>query len=307
LQREDVSTEHPVSIDGFKELGRALSDWLIPNPPETDTSPRALLQRTLTHSAASALAGSPDVVVRISLRLEPLTAHEYPWEAILCESLEPGPAWLALHPRLSLVRFVPAPFPARLPPRTGLLRLLLAHSEAPGGLAALDYRSIWRSIRDALRPGIEADRIQIVERPQLTRASLEKALDEVKPHVVDLTAHGGPKAVYLQGEPLQPDDLAKLFWGSSARLVVLDVCHSLRSGHALAAAGVPAVVAMLGAPSDQFADRFASAFYATLGQGRSVDEAMSRARDSVAPPRGEAFAPRWCRPVLFSRLADGLL
>jgi tetratricopeptide (TPR) repeat protein len=96
-------------------------------------------------------------------------------------------------------------------------------------------------------------------------------------------------------------------------LVVLVSCQSAGSGKGederalaalgpqLAAAGVPAVVAMQGNVSMDTAAAFMPLFLAELRRDGQVDRAMAVARDEVCE------RPDWYMPVLFTRLVDGRL
>jgi hypothetical protein len=70
-------------------------------------------------------------------------------------------------------------------------------------------------------------------------------------------------------------------------------------GPRLAAAGVPAVVAMQGNVTMTTASRFGPAFSAAFAQDAVVDQAVAVARDAVRDRRD------WWVPVLFSRLRSG--
>ena len=84
------------------------------------------------------------------------------------------------------------------------------------------------------------------------------------------------------------------------------MCNSVQVGRVLATVGVPAVVAMQGVISDQFATQFSGSFYKPLSQGRSLDEAILTARDALTTWPSAAHDPAgWCIPVLYSRIQDG--
>jgi hypothetical protein len=70
-------------------------------------------------------------------------------------------------------------------------------------------------------------------------------------------------------------------------------------GPRLAAAGIPAVIAMQGNITIATASRFGPAFFAALAQESVVDHAMASAREAVRD------RPDWWVPVLFSRLRSG--
>jgi hypothetical protein len=74
-------------------------------------------------------------------------------------------------------------------------------------------------------------------------------------------------------------------------------------GPRLVQAGCPAVVCMQGRVEADVARRFAESFYAELLSSGIVDRAVNRGRTSVY----ERWAWQWALPVLFMRLANGVL
>jgi hypothetical protein len=290
----------------FCKLGKELGNLLLPSSIKGPGSPRKLLLKSLNILRPKRRTTSPEPILRVRLRLPPGSTQAYPCEAAYCD--DPGLGWCACNSRLSLVRFVPLPSSCQIPARTGPLRVLLAHSKEPPGVDPSNYRSEWETIKDAARAALDAGRVEIVaELANTTKANLRHHVARDRPHVVHLIAHGRPGIVQLDG-PVTSTQLAKIFEGSSVRILVLVVCDSVQVGYAVAAVGVPAVVAMQGAPIDQFGPEFSRHFYATLCQGRSVDESMrdARARLAIWPSKGKGPDPAgWCVPVLYSRIPDG--
>ncbi|CAM2070290.1 Non-specific serine/threonine protein kinase [Sulfidibacter corallicola] len=72
-------------------------------------------------------------------------------------------------------------------------------------------------------------------------------------------------------------------------------------GPELAAAGVPAVLALLGAVSEKAMDHFMPAFFHELDRHATIDRAVAAARGALRN------SPDWWKPVLFLRLKSGRL
>jgi hypothetical protein len=290
----------------FGRLGEELGRQLVPAGTGGEGGIEHLLKESLKRVLAAQASNTP-AVLRIRLRLWPGdAAHDEPWEACCCPTL--NPPWLSLHPRIWLCRFLPHPAPAIAPGRTGPLRILLAHAEAPSGMPSLDYAGEWATIRAALRPALESGRVEVEELLHATRDGLQQQIADRTPHVVHLTAHGLPGKVYLADGEWSVAEAADCYRGSSVQLAVLCVCRSVRLAGALAGVGVPCAIGMHALLTDQFAQRFSRAFYEALGAERTVDEALLAARDAVAMEKvGQEATAAWAVPVLYSRRTDGVL
>lgn len=120
-------------------------------------------------------------------------------------------------------------------------------------------------------------------------------------------------------QELSSRDFARLMLGMEPKkrplLVVLNACKGsvVAAGNdgleGLAASlmrrGVPAVVAMRTAISDQAALIFSKHFYSALAAGKSLDEAMLGSRQAIAAD--EQVGDEWSAPVLYSKIPDGRL
>lgn len=179
---------------------------------------------------------------------------------------------------------------------------------------------------DAARRGLEGiPAVELATRGQVTLNNLLAHLRDGC-DILYLVAHGN----LVDGEPqvLLETEQGGRAWTPGAELAarlgemdrlpslaVLLSCQSAGTGSAepagqdggalaglgprLAAAGVPAVVAMQGNVSMATAAAFTPAFLTELRRDGQVDRAMAVARGAV---RGQ---PDWWMPVLFTRLTDG--
>ncbi len=156
-----------------------------------------------------------------------------------------------------------------------------------------------------------------------TRSSLFETISDFEPQVVHFMGHGlfdeteGEGALLLADEfglddRILASSLAALFVGKPMpRLVILSACLTADSGRghdrgpfasmavALAAAGLPAVIAMQSEGFDRHAIQFTSRLYQRLVRGDPIEAAVAEARSAIGT--GRLGALDWAAPVLFVR------
>jgi len=122
--------------------------------------------------------------------------------------------------------------------------------------------------------------------------------------------------------PVRGEDLANKIGVPCLRLVVLNACKSARVARSpgydgplaftgiatsLVVGGLPAVIAMRAAISDEAAIAFSQAFYRRLALGEPVDSAMVEGRQAIHSKSGSRERAEWSMPVLFMRTKEGEL
>lgn len=145
---------------------------------------------------------------------------------------------------------------------------------------ALDTDNELRAIRNALPDAAVVDYL-----PATRADELVVDIRERKPNIIHFMGHGRPGGIELAHgrndfRPVTGEALGQLFEGRGIQLVVLSSCYSASQAHQIE----PAVVAVVGTPDrleDESSQRFAAAFYRTLGRGGSVDEALRDGQDAV--------------------------
>ncbi len=244
-----------------------------------------------------------------------------PWELLYRSDI---PAFLGSGRGTQVVRYLDTPrriLPLETDPPLKVLAVFCAPSDQdPIKLAEQKLR-----LQEALfkHPAVE---LRFLEHATLA-ATTERLLKD-RFHVLHFLGHGGFReqegegVLYFESpdgktHKVRGTELANQLDGiNTLRLVVLNTCVGARMlrerGHhpftgaapALIAAGLPAVVAMQFKISQTAAFRFSSSFYAKLGEGCPVDEAVAEARLAMqARDRKDSF--EWATPVLFLRTADG--
>jgi hypothetical protein len=321
LGRRRLSTDEIISV------GETLSEMLL--PPEL----RGLLKSSLDRL-------SPGQGLRLRLRLAP-NLVSFPWEYLYLQTgagEKDSTGFLALDPRISIVRHEPLPLPGDLDatPRQRRLLVVLAN---PGGaeFAPLDLERERSNIENAVQgvPGIAPDFVVDATAQSLGDGLLAGA------DIFHFAGHGifrqtglgaslgsvvGEGAIVLVSEggepaPMPADQLAVNLRGRGVQLVVLGACETgQRDGEnvwsgvvaALMEAGIPAAVAMQYKIWDDSAIAFSRSLYRALAAGLPLDQAVSAGRlavfNLVHPLRGEPergpFWRDWGVPVLYLRAED---
>lgn len=315
--------ERMIKDDDLFSLGKWLMDRLL---PEGDL-------RQLFVNAVKSI--QPEQGIRLRLVTRDTVLAQLPWEYSYLK-LQDGPEdrthFLALNPKVSLVRHTPinSPLPDLAPadPKNWRLLVAMASPEAQG-FAPL---SLGREefVLDNALGNFKVEDTVITWQPVLrdiTAAGLSNALLE-KPQIFHFAGHGQYKPtddaatlVVLEDDGskaphfLPAAEIAKKLQTAGVRLAYLGACQSSRQhginpwtaiAPALAASGIPAVIAMQYEVIDEMAIVFAEAFYNVLAVGLTVDEAVTIARLAVldkSPERGI----QWGVPTLYLRSPDGIL
>lgn len=230
-------------------------------------------------------------------------AAEWPWEALVGPAGKP----LALMPKVSIERR-----PRLLPGlvthsqlREGKPRLLVAGA-SPQEMGQISEDDEVKSIRGAL-----GKKVTVKPLTSATRSELSAALgDEAAFDWVHLLGHGdfeqGEGGIWLQGASgavrLSSRELVTYLDGD-VQFVFLNVCHGGRNdaedpsaglANALLQAGVRAVIAMQREVTDPGAVTLAEKFYREISQGKTLVEALAKARTKVK--RDECD---WAVPILY--------
>jgi hypothetical protein len=295
-----------ITLRKLVAFGKSLANWLLP-----EDTVRGLFAEALKR------AGN-DGGVRLRLIIADHSLKEWPWEYAYFDPLG-GPdsmrGFLALDPRVSIVRHEPLPFPhpereeAKTEPMN--LRMVVA-AASPKGQAELQLDREISIIKQALQD-FEVDGVRIIPDPVLMDATPVEVADALRgagsTFVFHFAGHGiteieddpftrGGERVqgYLlfiddksakTAKKVKADDLARYLQQAGVRLAVLGACYSgLRNERypwdnvagALAARGIPAIISMQYAIIDTYAIKFSRAFYGALASGLSLDEAMTFGR-----------------------------
>ena len=277
---------------------------------------RSCLQRSRDEAARQGKG------LRIRLRLADVPElANLPWEYLYDQGRD---SFLALSAETPLVRYLDLPEPPREMPGEPRLRVL-AVIASPAGYPPLDVEREWRNLKAALRD-LEARGVVAVDRlsPPSTEA-LQRQLLRREYHILHFLGHGsfdaeaGDSVLLLQAETDQPQVITGQHFSTllrdhrSLRLAVLNACQGAEaaagdaySGVAqrLVRDGIPAVIAMRTAISDEAGIALANSFYTAVAEGAGVDTALVEARKTLFTG---GYRTEWGTPVLYMRSADGEL
>jgi hypothetical protein len=270
------------------------------------------------YRTSAAVASERGKGVQMALRLDAPGLAALPWEALFDSETQ---TYLCL--KEPLVRHVPAPYspPAlRVTPPLKVLGMI----SSPAGLPALDVEAERGRLEEALRPHLDAGRVELHWLEDVSWTGVHDKLLEEEWHVLHFIGHGGYDTETDEGvlafvgrtgraDYVPASRLADLLDEAepTPRLVVLNSCQSGASGTvdlfsgtaaALAHSGIHAVAAMQYSISDDAAIAFARGFYKALAHGRGIDEAVRSGRIGILGlSRGTL---EWITPVLYLRGED---
>lgn len=296
--------------DGIIDLGEKLANVLLPKGV-----------RNLLISSIKKL--QPDEGLRLRLILDP-SLTSIPWEYLYIAP-EIGPkdstGFLALDPRISIVRHEILPIAGELDSTPKVRRLLVALASSKD--EPLDIAKECSNIKSALKdvPGIEPDFVQDATSQQLFDKFITRA------DIFHFAGHGIFNQVTGKGEivlltedgnsaPMPAENLALILRGAGVQLAVFGACETGRRNDqnvwgsvvtALMNVGIPASVAMQYKIQDESAIAFSRSFYQALAAGLPLDGAVSAGRRAVFlcnSLKDEKFGRDWGVPVLYWR-AEG--
>jgi hypothetical protein len=303
---------------GLIALGRALALLLLPPRQEgASAGVRELLAASLDHVG-------PDDGVRLRLRLPPQLAA-LPWEYMYVDRAGGGDGmdgFLALDPRVAIVRHEALPAPDSLPPTSGPLKVVAALASAEG-LPQLDLSKELSDLKAAFdgQPQIQPVFLENATLDELQAAMPRAAIFHFAGHGVFSRQMGDLPGTYtgtgklaLDDQAVDAEQLGINLRGNGVRLAVLGGCETGRrdgvnvwSGiaPALVKQQIPAVLANQLPIKDVCAIAFSKQFYGALVGGLPIERAVAAGR--IAAYNADKDGRDWGVPVLYMRDADGQL
>jgi len=310
----------------FEENSRALH----PSPQQIGEELfRSLFSGQVGLLWARSLGVVPDRGLRVQLRFKldkqppgPSLLHGLPWELLRQPDTRD---FLALSRQTPVVRYLEVPRPVS-PLRRPSILLILVVISAPAGLPPLDFVRERQDVQKAWGARSEVE-VQILERPRagaLREEFLRRPYNIL--HFIGhgkLDSHTGEGCLFFEDEngaaaPVSGEALVTLLKDiPSLRLVFLNACETACTARlegldpfagvatALVMAGLPAVVAMQLPISDAAAIAFSRSVHLRLAAGEPLDTAVTEGRQAIFSIAHSTM--EWAIPVLFTRVADGLI
>ena len=255
-----------------------------------------------------------DVGLRVVLELDEATS-DLPWEYLHDKKRS---SFLALSSETSVVRLVEVSDETRRQSRVEIVRILVMGSN-PRGAAKLDLVGEQERIHSELAAARRAGLVDLQIVPGGTLEDLRGQLEAFRPHIFHFSGHGRWDGDADDGELLFETrtgslrsvtgrELGVLLVRSELRLVILNSCEAARSSQedkfagvapSLVAQGVPAALAMQYPIEDCIASAFGSTFLQNLVESKSIDRALTEARQSVFALQERV---EWGTPVFTSRV-----
>lgn len=241
-----------------------------------------------------------------------------PWEFLYDETQ----GFPVLSVKTPLVRDLDLLTPTTTMPIRPPLRVLVMIAN-PRDYQSLDVAKEWQIIKDAVA-ALEQSGSLIVERlPQPTFKALQQQLLKHDYHIFHFIGHGAydqqvqDGVLFLEDQnghsrPINGQDLGIILHDRKTfRLALLNCCEGGQTSESapfvgvcqsLLRKGIPAVIAMQFAITDQAAIILTRQFYASLAGGLPVDSALAEARRSIFVEDNNV---EWGTPVLYMRTPDG--
>lgn len=318
VQRLSMLEKRSLDRSGMIDLGRILATLLLPTGKDRN-SVYDLFMRSMDQL-------KPDQGLRLRLRLPPLLAV-LPWEYIYIDrsgETDSIDGFLALHPRLAIVREEAQPMPSTLAPLEGPIKIVAAFA-TPEGLPSLDLKQEQANLHAAL------DNQQGLSPTYLEQATLDELLSAIQGAAVfHFAGHGqfvrmpgdapgsytGKAGLAFFDQYVDAEQLAVNLSQGSLRLALLGGCETARRDEVSVWSGIaptlvraqtqiPAVIANQYSIIDACAIAFSKHFYQALVAGLSIEEAVSIGR--IAAYNADPYGRDWGVPVLYLRPGAGQL
>jgi hypothetical protein len=164
----------------------------------------------------------------------------------------------------------------------GKIKILFV-SANPAGTQQLRLDEETREIEAKIRAADHRDSLELITKWAVRPDDLLQSLNQHKPHIVHLSAHGSPteEIVLLDNlgkpKPVSKEALVSLFrtLKDNIRVVVLNACFSRPQAEAITGE-IDCAIGMMPEFGDSAAITFAASFYRAIGFGRSIKEAFDQ-------------------------------
>lgn len=142
-------------------------------------------------------------------------------------------------------------------------------------------------VQRAVRGALHRDYVKITPRPAATPEDLLDGLNDLTPHVVHFSGHGGAGTVVLDNSDINDPQARDLTFAQLGRalstsretpkLLVLNACDTVEGASDDLLPTAPVIIAMASSVLDTTAATFAARFYAGIASGLSIKKAFDQA------------------------------
>lgn len=134
------------------------------------------------------------------------------------------------------------------------------------------------------------DLVEIQQRPAATFQDLLNGLNDVRPHIIHFSGHGGDQTLMFDSGDIENASASCITFEILIKaldatdhpptLLVMNACDTLE-GAAIVLPAVPIIIGMSNSITDLVAIIFAQQFYAAVASGQSVGSALKQAKLSI--------------------------
>ncbi len=268
-------------------------------------------------------AGHRDSGLRLRLHLDDVPElADLPWEYLYHRRLN---RFLARSPETPVVRYLDIPERIRPLKVTPPMKVFVVIS-SPSDYRRLDVEREWSKLETALGALQKRNLVELDRVGPATLRGLRRKLHTSDCHILHFIGHGGFDKDAQDGVLVFEDEAGRGRWVSGqylgellrrprrpTRLAILNACEGARgavmdpyagAAQSMVQQGIPAVIAMQFAITDEAAITFTSDFYEALADGYPVDASLAEARRAVFEAE---FELEWATPVLYMRSPDGVI
>ena len=315
LERLELRT---MDRQGLVDLGRTLAVLLLPPAEEGSVANiRGLFADSLQQAGQ-------ETGLRLRLRLPPALAV-IPWEYMYVDRAGGGDGmdgFLALDPRVAIMRHETLTAPAPVPVVTGNIRVVAAlasHMDLPELDLARERADLEATFAD--QAGMDVSYLEDATLDEIQAAMPGASVFHFAGHGAFTREMGDVPGTYsgtgylaLDDQFVDAETLGLNLRGNGVRLAVLGGCETGRREQvsvwsgiapALVKAEVPAVIANQYEILDECAIAFSRQFYRALVGGLPIERAVSAGR--IAAFNADREERDWGVPVLYLRAKDGEL
>lgn len=306
-----LKTVSTLASPNVKALGKSLFEGIF----------QGEVENCLARSLDRALDEADGLRIRLRLNDVPELAG-LPWEYLYDPSRQ---RFLALSEETPIVRYLELPVTDRILTVALPLRILVMVADPSDVDPRLDSEAEWKRLADALETLRDAGLVILERLPTNTLEALQTRLQQYEYHIFHFIGHGFFDTISNQSCLLVEDRAGKarkvtadllvtiLRDHRALRLVFLNSCEGGRNSlqdifagtaQTLVQQGIPAVIAMQAAVTDNAAASLAPSFYRALANGYPVDAALAEARKALYVQNDTL---EWATPVLFTRTPDSQL
>ena len=241
--------------------------------------------------------------LQINIQAKGEIAESTPWE-LLCD--QTTKTFLGCSESSTIVRVPSVGFQGEMKRIESPVKVLLAGASPinRSSVHAIDeVEQIYQSLEK-----LEPTQALLYKEPRLSWKDFREHVEKLNPHILHLIAHGSEDGVLFQSRDNRDEPINFLGDSKDLRLVVLNICASenvIKKQFALyprripSVAGIWTILVTRTTVSSDFSYDFSEALYKALSQGKSIVQAVGKARNYLQG-MDKSKGLEWSTPLLHS-------